>query len=125
MPIGMWKRWLVTKDRKDSHLMPRSLYKRSRGSRIDIFKVAFLRPIQAFRYVFSLDVRIFLAARTGSLGDSFCEEKRFLATIMSCHSGLEPQAANKNFHNSFFAIPNQSALGQLLASAHQLRGVPA
>jgi len=125
MPIGICKRCLLTKDLKDSHLMPRSLYKRSRGSRIDIFKVAFLRPIQAFRYVFSLDVRIFLAARTGSLGDSFCEEKRFRATIMSRHSGLERQAAHENFRNSFFTIPNQFALDRLLESANHLRGVPA
>ena len=59
--------------------MPRSLYKRSRGSdkkgiRIDIFNVALLHPIQAFQYVFSPDVKIFLAARTGFMGDSFCEE---------------------------------------------------
>ncbi len=97
----------------------------SSGIRIDICKVAFLRSIQAFRYVFSPDVRIFLVPRTRSLGDSFCEEKRFLATIMSCHSGLEPQAANKNFHNSFFAISNQFALDELLESANHLRGVPA
>ena len=32
MPIGICKLCLLTKDLKDSHLMPRSLYKRSRGS---------------------------------------------------------------------------------------------
>jgi hypothetical protein len=32
MPIGVCKLCLLTKDLKDSHLMPRSLYKRSRGS---------------------------------------------------------------------------------------------
>jgi hypothetical protein len=100
-------------------------YPTRRGIRMDICKVASLRPIQAFRYVFSLEVRIFLAARTGSLGDSFCGEKRFRATIMSCHSGLEPQPANKNFRNSFFAIPNQFALDELLEGADHLRGVPA
>src|SRR6267154_6670990 len=92
---------------------------------VDIFKVAFLRSIQALRYVFSADVRIFSLPRTGSLGDSFCQEKRFRATIMSCHSGLEPQTANKNSRNSFFAIPNQFTLCQLLESANHLRGVPA
>jgi hypothetical protein len=61
---------------------------------------------------------------TGSLGDSLCEEKRFRATIMLCHSGLAPQTANKNFRNSFFAIPNQFALDELLESANHLRGVP-
>jgi hypothetical protein len=130
MPIGICKLCLLTKDLKDSHLMPRSLYKRSRGSdkkgnQECIFKVVFLRSIQAFRYVFSPDVRIFSVSRTGSLGDTFCVEKRFRATIMSCHSGLEPQTPNKNFRNSFFAIPNQFALDQLLESADHLRGVPA
>jgi hypothetical protein len=110
--------------------MPGSLYQRRRGSdkkgiRIDVCKVAFLRSIQAFRYVFSPDVTIFSVPHTGFLGDTFCEEKRFRATIMSCHSGLEPQTANKNFRNSFFAIPNQFALDRLLESANHLRGVPA
>jgi hypothetical protein len=59
--------------------MPRSLYQRSRGSdkkgnQDCIFKVALLRAIQAFQYVFSPDVKIFLAARTDFLEDSFCEE---------------------------------------------------
>jgi hypothetical protein len=107
--------------------MPRSLYKRSdkQGIRIAICKVALLRSIQAFQYVFSPDVTIFLAARTGSSGYSFCVETRFRATIMPCHSGLDPQTPNKNFRNSFFAIPNQFALYQLPESDNHLRGVPA
>jgi hypothetical protein len=32
MPIGICKLGLLTEDLKDSHLMPRSLYKRLRGS---------------------------------------------------------------------------------------------
>jgi hypothetical protein len=32
MPVGICKLCLLTKDLKDSHLMPRSLYKKSRGS---------------------------------------------------------------------------------------------
>ena len=41
---------------------------------IAICNVALLRPIQAFQYVFPPDVKIFLAASTGFLGDPCCEE---------------------------------------------------
>ena len=34
MPSGICKLCLLTKDLRDSHLMPRSLYKKSRGSGI-------------------------------------------------------------------------------------------
>jgi hypothetical protein len=130
MPIGICKLCLLTKDLKDSHLTPRSLYKRSRGSdkkgsQDSYLQSCFFAPSTGFPVcIFSRGKDIF-GGTYRFFGRFVREEKRFRATIMSCHSGLEPQAANKNFRNSFFAIANQFALDQLLESANHLRGVPA
>jgi hypothetical protein len=53
---------------------PRACLENSTKSLSAHFPSSLLSSVQGFQYVFSPDVKIFLAARTGFLGESFCEE---------------------------------------------------